>query len=53
MTYIFWKRYSTRKTALKEAAKLRKMGKAARVERVLNMYNWDVLVKLPGTRWPR
>ena len=31
MTYVFWKRYGTRKAALKEAAKLRKMGKPAKV----------------------
>ncbi len=46
MGYLFWKRFDTRKTALAEAAKLRKMGKRAKVV-PLKGYgerNFDVMV---------
>ena len=41
--YAFWKRYSTREKALKEAAKVRKMGKNAHVMRI-DDHNFDVVV---------
>lgn len=43
--YSFWKRYSTKKTAYREAAKVRKLGKNAHVMRV-DAHNFDVVVQV-------
>lgn len=40
---MFWKRYSTKKKALSEAKKIRKMGKKARVKST-GRFNHDVFV---------
>lgn len=46
--YVFWKRFDTKKKALKESAKLRRMGKRARVKAFVthSAYNHDVFVDL-------
>jgi len=48
MSYQFWKRYNTKRGALAEAGKLRKMGKKAKVVPLKGYEenNFDVFISL-------